>query len=376
MKCDIIKDLIPLSGEGLCSEESEREITEHIKTCENCRLLYEKSPEKTTDTPIPSERETFKKVNWLFKKLTIKSGIIALMLIAVLAVLGWLTYNQITKGGDMISFETIFQSFEVRKIANYIAEGDFDSYVDSISEANYTGICYVSSISELKEKDKQLLSKTFEKAYGDTEVKSVHVDSAYGNGIFYGTGAYSVENIVTIEFENGKSFDMIFIKNADGKYYSPIGYMYYYPDDEHTDEEMAFNNALAYANWHEVDSYNITEKLIRKTSHSAGNPSNSIYVSRFQAEYREQVGGGRTTFHESGFTITDVYFSYPRFDSKKDMNYYDLTIEAEDSKGTAVMTARIYYDYMGLIPPEKDSIKIYSDNCTPELEKALYNFFG
>ena len=128
MKCDIIKDLIPLSGEGLCSEESEREIVEHIKTCESCRLLYEKLPETVTEIlNIPDEKESFKKVNRKLKKLTIKSGIIALLLIAVLAVLGWLTYNQITKGGGMVSFETIFQSFEVRKIANYSAEGDFES---------------------------------------------------------------------------------------------------------------------------------------------------------------------------------------------------------------------------------------------------------
>lgn len=373
MKCDIIKDLIPLSSEGLCSEESEKEITEHIKTCENCRLLYENSSEKTEDIIIPSEKETFKKVNRKFKKLTLKSGIIAVLLIAVLAVLCWLTYGQITKGGTLKSFETIFQSFEVRKIANYIAEGDFDSYVDSISVECYTGV-YFTTVDELKEKDKQLLSETFEKAYGDTEVKSVHVNSAYENFIWYSQDAYVVKNNVTIEFENGKFIDLIFIKNSDGKYYLSSGSIFL--DYKNMDNEIIFSDALAYVSLHDLNKYNSIEQLIRKTNNSTENASSSIYSKRFQGKYHEQVIAGRKAFHESDFTITDVYFSEPRFDKETDMLYYDFTIEAEDSKGTALMTARMYYDYMGLYPPEKDDIKIYSDNCTLELEHALYNFFG
>ena len=67
MKCEIIKDLIPLAAEGLCSEESEKEIAEHIRTCENCRLIYEKAPETTSEAlPIPDEKETFKSLFSIF----------------------------------------------------------------------------------------------------------------------------------------------------------------------------------------------------------------------------------------------------------------------------------------------------------------------
>lgn len=373
MKCDIIKDLIPLSGEGLCSEESEREIAEHIKTCESCRLLYEKSPETVTEIlNIPDEKESFKKVNRKFKKLTIKSGIIALLLIAVLAVLGWLTYNQITKGGGMVSFETIFQSFEVRKIANYIAEGDFESYVDTISKGSQEGIRYANAV-DIKQKDIQLLQQTFETAYGDTEVKKVRVVSFYDAGatqLYYSDSAYSVFTVVEIIFENEKNFVISFRKNIDGKY---IAYIVF---NSKTDEESGFLNALIYANYHDVSPHNIVESLMMKTNVSAGNPSHAMYSNRFHEQYREQVKSGRCAFYESGFTMKTAYFSSRRYDEEKDMLYYDLTIEAEDSKGTAVMTSKIYYDYMGLIPPERNDIKVYSENCTSELENALYNFFG
>ena len=81
MDCKIIKDLIPLSEEGLCSEESKAMIEEHIKECENCRMLCEKMPVDSKSAPVPDEKETFKKVNRKMKKLTWKSGICGVLLL-------------------------------------------------------------------------------------------------------------------------------------------------------------------------------------------------------------------------------------------------------------------------------------------------------
>ena len=71
MNCDMIKDLIPLYSEGLCSEESRKAIEEHIKTCESCRLLYEQLPLPKT-TP-PAEDIAMKKVNRKLIKLKLIS---------------------------------------------------------------------------------------------------------------------------------------------------------------------------------------------------------------------------------------------------------------------------------------------------------------
>ena len=221
MKCEIIKDLIPLSAEGLCSEESEKEITEHIRTCETCRLLYEKSPETTENTPIPDEKETFKKVNLLFRKLTIKSGIIALLLVAILAVLGWLTYGQIAKYDGAVSFETIVQSFEVRKIAKYIADGDFDSYVDSISNDNSSNLS-LEIVDILKEQDKKNLTEAYLSAYGDTEVKSISVKSSYSLDVLsLHDDKRIIRNNIRIEFADGRSIEMVLFKNPDGNISAP-----------------------------------------------------------------------------------------------------------------------------------------------------------
>ena len=52
MNCDIVRDLLPLYEEGLCSEESRKAVEEHLKSCEACRKLL---PENSAETGSPSE---------------------------------------------------------------------------------------------------------------------------------------------------------------------------------------------------------------------------------------------------------------------------------------------------------------------------------
>ena len=51
MNCEIVRDLLPLYEDGLCSEESRKAVEEHLKTCEACREAL--SAAKAD--PIPAE---------------------------------------------------------------------------------------------------------------------------------------------------------------------------------------------------------------------------------------------------------------------------------------------------------------------------------
>ena len=42
MKCDIVKDLLPLYIENLCSSASREAVEEHLEHCETCREEYER----------------------------------------------------------------------------------------------------------------------------------------------------------------------------------------------------------------------------------------------------------------------------------------------------------------------------------------------
>ena len=66
MKCEIIRDLIPLWSEGLCSEESSREVREHIETCESCRRLCGSAEPPAEEIAVPDSGEAMQKVSRCF----------------------------------------------------------------------------------------------------------------------------------------------------------------------------------------------------------------------------------------------------------------------------------------------------------------------
>lgn len=76
ISCEIIKDLLPLYHDGVCSNESNAMVEEHIADCENCRNELH---EMDTDILIAkqeqnlSEAETVKKLSKRWKNGMFKS---------------------------------------------------------------------------------------------------------------------------------------------------------------------------------------------------------------------------------------------------------------------------------------------------------------
>ena len=71
MDCNIIRDLLPLYHDGVCSEESRQAVEEHLQSCESCRLVLE---EMTAPLPEPvrlehdADAEAVKKLSGAWKK--------------------------------------------------------------------------------------------------------------------------------------------------------------------------------------------------------------------------------------------------------------------------------------------------------------------
>ncbi len=55
MNCEIVRDLLPLYEDGLCSEESRKAVEEHLKTCEACRKLLPEGPAEAGQEPAAEE---------------------------------------------------------------------------------------------------------------------------------------------------------------------------------------------------------------------------------------------------------------------------------------------------------------------------------
>lgn len=82
--CNVIIDMLPLYKEELCSDETKELLEEHLRSCENCRQLYEELslPAPKNET-APSEAETFKKVGKKLKRSRFTKIMSALMCICL-----------------------------------------------------------------------------------------------------------------------------------------------------------------------------------------------------------------------------------------------------------------------------------------------------
>ena len=91
MKCEIIKDLIPLYCDGLCGDETRAAVEEHIAGCEDCRRLLEAAgaepaiPPRTYDEEearvLRGVKKRYARIRW--RAVLLAVGIAAVLIAAV-----------------------------------------------------------------------------------------------------------------------------------------------------------------------------------------------------------------------------------------------------------------------------------------------------
>lgn len=86
--CDVIRDLLPLYRDGVCSETSRALVEEHLKACPECRSALAQI-EQEVDMPTPSMKETFKAWQKLQRKILLKrlrmAALVVVLLVAAVA---------------------------------------------------------------------------------------------------------------------------------------------------------------------------------------------------------------------------------------------------------------------------------------------------
>ncbi len=375
MKCEMIQDLIPLFSEGLCSDESKKIVEEHTKTCEDCRKLLETIPTDTTPkSSVPDEGKAFRKVRKKMKRSLLHNIILSVALAAVVIPVGYLTVGQIVKIPEIQSFETVWQSIEVRQQVKKLFSGNIEGYMETASWGNYYDIntMYVSidGVEKIREQDTENLKKTFDAAYGQAKIKNIDVTSQYG-------GMYTEENTIVcsdvfIEFDDGRMLSMGFNKEIDGLYAAYVVNTYA------GETEQAFENAVNFIDVHQLVPFGWFETLMTSENILKDGKPTLLMESlsaRFQPQYREQVTESVTAFHGKDYGIEDCVLDL-RYDEERKMLYNDMTLIAKDTQGTAIMKTRLYTTYEGLIPPTEDDITIYQDGCTDALAEDLAKIFG
>ena len=93
MKCEVVRDMIPLYAEKLCDAETAALVEEHIKTCADCRALLEKLPRAELPKADPAEIKPFVKVRRKLRVMVIALITLGVVLLAVLILAGYLAVN-------------------------------------------------------------------------------------------------------------------------------------------------------------------------------------------------------------------------------------------------------------------------------------------
>lgn len=84
--CDMIKDLLPLYADEVCSEESRKAVAEHISGCPACRTMLEKM-NKQLVVNVNTDIGTLKRIK---RRIWIERIVIGLIAAGVLITGGWL----------------------------------------------------------------------------------------------------------------------------------------------------------------------------------------------------------------------------------------------------------------------------------------------
>ncbi len=377
MNCEMIRDLIPLYSEGLCSDVSRKIVEEHTASCETCRQLLTQIPaDAVPDTPMPDESKPFRKVHKKLKKSRLRNVILSVALAAVAIPVGYLTVGQIVKQDyGMQSFETVWQSIEVRQLVKKLAEGDIEGYMTKCSWGDYGEIDAVNFSFQdyliIHKHDMENLKQAYEKAFGDTRVESIKVSSEYAS--MASEPSSVVYTRAVIAYENGEHLIIDFHKREDGLYSG------YCMETGESEEHLDFEKALNYVDEHELVPRGWFEELLMTgetplTEEQIGYAMSGI-LERFDAAYHEQLKASLSAFYQKGYLVDNCILTL-RYDEEKRMLYHDAVLFAKDGQGSAIMQTRLYTTYRGLIPPMEDDITICTDGCTAALASDLANLFG
>lgn len=203
MRCSVAKDLIPLYAEGLCSDETVRELEKHFSDCEECRSLKKgfSPPDNAEESRL--KFDPFQKIGKKIRRSKITIILLCLTLTVALATVCALGYGELHPGSGWLSFSEIARNIEIDRIANYFAEGEIDRF---------------SEFLDLPEEASEILLARLKSDYRDElSEQKCKITARTSTGTSLGETAL-FGSYVTFDFERAGSITVLFQESANSKY--------------------------------------------------------------------------------------------------------------------------------------------------------------
>ena len=126
MKCDVIKDLLPLYHDKVASEESQTVIEAHLESCPSCRAFLEALQTDDFSMPVKSDQAeigAFKKMKRKLRKKNLFTSLVSVLIVLALI------YG--------VFFQPIAISYDTEQISIGVA---YDGPIDIFFDGNYRGV--------------------------------------------------------------------------------------------------------------------------------------------------------------------------------------------------------------------------------------------
>ena len=397
MKCEVVRDLLPLYDEKLCSTESAALVEEHIKTCAACKGLLEKLPKTELPKANMDALKPFVKVKRRLRARIIGLITLGVVLLAVLIPVGYLTVNQIFHINGGTDFEDLIYKHEVRQFAEMIAEGRMEEYVQRYENLHLcdtldgTSITYRSFYLEK-------LKTAYEnvKKY-DPRVGEIH-SQYFNHGRFFRRQYFMLEftrtdgsvhqiTILTPNYDGSgygvpdwtdpRSYMTLFTFDGEKSFYELCSVIS--ESDIPTDlrEICVFVNTLYLADGGDIE-VKIFDSFLHKTTADAWREDSvetagHLLAIRFAPPDYNAVYDGFADFMGSNYLL-DAAVGSERFDEERNMFYYPVMLIGSDGEREAGVSVKLYYDEYGFHSPRAEDIRGITNGS--DLEIKLAGIFG
>lgn len=163
--------------DNICSEESVKEIEEHLKNCESCKATLKNYKEeinvgKEVDFDL-KDIDPFKKIRAELKRVRITNIILGTVLSLIAIIIGLLSIGEITESGFIPSFSTARASIDAKSKTELLLDGNIKAYMSDVA-ADENADEAIQEFFNMYLENKTIEYKVSDIGYGGVNVNNRH----------------------------------------------------------------------------------------------------------------------------------------------------------------------------------------------------------
>lgn len=415
MKCNVVKDLLPLYLDHMCNEETMAQLEEHCEHCEHCKGL-KASLEREQEWPEENQDweraiEPLKKVKKKLRRKNIILGGVVVCLALFMGLVGILIYGQLHQTG--ISFELIYDAARFHHIGKQFAAGDIESLYNELWEpyilrdekAQILHQVYQEEADYHKEMKRAILKK-YQQYFSDKHLEYKGIEE-----ICYSERNYNEKTLciyLKFEAEDHLQYSLYLQKEGDGKYrirdyFGEAEIVYVSGEDSGGESSASEEKTISNADYHTEDSlfscianedFDVLHAVERGKVRVAGERAlagddkfakhgTQCFMMMSKEDllhstysYAEQISERLKSIMEMGYYPTDFISTVVDYDRDKHLFCYRVMLEFtnKDTGDKAFTMVRCYQVSRSLVVME-DSTEVYGDTLPVHIRKKLETLF-